>query len=267
MSSILRFSIDGDIHANIINGTETLRKGERDDYPLRLTRLNNYYPLDFHLALGDLTENGYGASGCSCFGSAPRPNQVRVLHEKYVQPIRDSGITTYMTLGNHDMGSTDAQNYVAREMNCYNNLIFDRWSSSRYDFHHKNVHFISLGIYPTASNRKWLSTILGDDLEQPRVIFYHYNTCTEPYSDFWTQKDKDAFGEVIRGYNILCICNGHYHASQYGKWKGIPVIKGSGSTIAFVEIEEQKLKGVYFTHADGEPVVYYEVKDPIDTGD
>ena len=56
----------------------------------------------------------------------------------------------------------------------------------------------------------------------PVVLYFHYGLAG-PYSDWWSQKEKEKFREVIQGHNILGIFHGHFHATAHYKWNGFDV--------------------------------------------
>ena len=77
--------------------------------------------------------------------------------------------------------------------------------------------------------------------EDPVIIFYHYNTVEEPYSDWWENYEKDLFYKVIESYNIICIINGHIHSTYNKKWNGITVLNGGGTRLLRMNMEDNKL--------------------------
>ncbi len=117
--------------------------------------------------------------------------------------------------GNHDRPYTGSKRVPL--------AVANRHGGLPYSMQWQNVRIINLDVYPDAANRDYLTTELervGRDA--PVVIYFHYGLAG-PYSDWWSQSDKQAFYEVIRGHNIIAIYHGHFHATAHYKWKGFDV--------------------------------------------
>jgi hypothetical protein len=232
------FIVDGDIHADETNGIMSLI-GHKENSFAKFKRINNQYPIDFVLCIGDLTNDGYDGKG-SCFGLFPKrkKNQLRAFQELYEKPLEMAGFKLYVTVGNHDLPSEHSllhkgvMNYVAKKHNA-NASIFKAWESGCYSFIHKDIKFICLGVWP--QRLQWLENELPSNTSDPCIIFYHYNM-DGYFGTFWSDEDKLAFYNVIKNHNILAICNGHEHSSTVVDWNGIPTIRGSGDETAVIEI-------------------------------
>ena len=83
------------------------------------------------------------------------------------------------------------------------------------------------------------------DYDSPIVLSWHYNL-TGTYSNWWTDSEKDAFYEVIKGYNVLGIFLGHWHYSYTSEWHNIPVYGIGGSEFAKGTIIDNKLIVIYY---------------------
>lgn len=58
---------------------------------------------------------------------------------------------------------------------------------------------------------------------KPVIVFTHYGL-VGGMSDWWTPEAKERFHEAIKGYNVICIFNGHSHGVDFPLWKGIQTI-------------------------------------------
>jgi cytolysin (calcineurin-like family phosphatase) len=92
-----------------------------------------------------------------------------------------------------------------------------------YSWDWDDVHLVCLDLYPDAANLRWLRRDLARvGRRAPVVIFFHYPVLG-PYSDWWTDDEKEAFGRAIDGYNVVGIFHGHFHRSQHYRWHGLDV--------------------------------------------
>ena len=101
--------------------------------------------------------------------------------------------------------------------------IRERHGSLPYSFDIADVHFVCLDEYPHAGNLRWLMhdlNAVGRDV--PVVIYFHY-ALGGPFSENWSEEEKEAFAEAISGYRVLGIFHGHVHSSRHYKWKGYDV--------------------------------------------
>jgi len=86
-----------------------------------------------------------------------------------------------------------------------------------------DLHLVCLDIYPTAANLRWLKRDLARvGRKLPVVVYFHY-PLLGPYSDPWSDKEKEAFRETIDGFNVIAIFHGHYHGSGHYTWAGYDV--------------------------------------------
>jgi hypothetical protein len=234
-----QFSIDGDTHATIRDtGTETIR---RRDIGLRLKNIRSIYPLDFHFCIGDLTDHGW--TGPTMFGLAKRDriNELNVFKKLYQDELDSIKLTSYATLGNHDMANDQIfkglPKYIADKYDA-NNSFFNPWSSGCFKFVHKGVHMICLGIWPQKLD--WLRENLPLNKKTPCIMFHHYNlNPNETGSDFWSDDAKKAYYSVIKNHNVILICVGHVHATRIGMWHNIHTVVGAGSRIPIIRISKE----------------------------
>ena len=185
------------------------------------------------ISAGDLTE--YGTDGLSFCGLRKHTSdELGLLKKEWVEPLDAAGITTLLTIGNHDTYAghpyiyKPVMRYVAQRHNATFHPLFRMYRSGYYAYEKNGVRFLSLGVKPTYW--KWIKKHLTH--EMPMILFYHFNTIdTEPYSDWWSEKNKKKFDAMIEPYkkNILFIVNGHRHTSMFNtEWNGVHMINGAG---------------------------------------
>lgn len=185
------------------------------------------------ISAGDLTE--YGTDGFQMCGLMKKNNNNELisLKNQWVKPLEDNNITILLTIGNHDTYvpwpylHKPVMEYVSKKHNATFYPIINMYRSGYYSFEKNGVLFLSFGIKPTYW--KWIKENLTHD--KPMIIFFHYNIINdEPYSNWWSDKEKNTFLKLIEPYkqNILCLINGHLHASSIKEWNGIQVINGAG---------------------------------------
>lgn len=245
MSSPWYFACDSDQHyvypVGNPDGQPISRKG---DIVNKITTLNNQYGLDLLICPGDTTDQGAdGSKMCSCCSVDILGNQYNAFISKYVVPISSLGINVKICPGNHDINKWTYPNVSILKYirDTYNGTY--SWcqteNSACYKFIHKGFTFICMGIYP--KNLNWLKNNLPTNKSEPVIIFYHYNTNpTEPFADWWTEKEKQAFYDIISSHNIKLIINGHWHTSRTGIWNNIPYLLCAGEPVV-VEIIGQDL--------------------------
>ncbi len=107
-----------------------------------------------------------------------------------------------------------------------------------------DVRFVNVGLYPGGPGKARDSlAFLKDDLAKtvgnsgrPIIVMQHYG-----FDDFsreprwWTDAERDAFGDVVKPYNIAAIFSGHQHCADRITWRGInnyvvPRAKGGNNT-------------------------------------
>jgi len=213
------FLVNGDLHFQQMPGGQILPWDYKVTANTRLlTYLNENPKPDFMLIPGDLTNNGYA-------GRQGEPCDELGAYKSYVASIEKLGVPVKgECAGNHDYGT-----YCPYPVF---NYIVQRHGAYIYWWKNKGVAFISVHIYPDGVWLPWLqSTLSLLGKSTPTVIFWHYNL-VGPWSDWWTDEQKQAFYNVIKGYRIISLVTGHEHVSEITTWNGIQEIKGSGTTIA-----------------------------------
>lgn len=98
-----------------------------------------------------------------------------------------------------------------------------RHGGSAYSFGLGGLHFICLDEYPDDRNLVFLREDLAKvGKDQPTVVYFHFSILG-PYSDWWTNEEKQAFRDALTGYRIEAIFHGHFHGSDHYVWKGLDV--------------------------------------------
>lgn len=204
------FYLCGDLHAK--NGKIRIGKVPKKIDP----------ECKFIIAAGDLTDNGQSSSTITWNCSKP-DDQLDTLIKKFIKPW-EKHMPVYLVAGNHDLWKGNNLNsavldYIIDKYDA--NFHIDYWKAGCYSIDVESFNFIFLNCYP--KNLRFLKKALTD---RPTVLVFHYNL-QGPYSDFWSQYEKEAFFNVIKDYNIRLICTGHIHINKKSYWKGIPVVQAS----------------------------------------
>ena len=164
------------------------------------------------LITGDLTDNGTleeFAEFESLYGLTGRDGRLRY-------PVFES-------IGNHDVNATSPIKDRQKE----------RHGGINYSWDWEDVHFACLDMYPDAATLAWLREDLrkvhGD---HPVVLFFHYPLQGRDY-DFWGQKEKWAFADVIDGSNVVAIFHGHQHRDSHYEWGRYRVFRSGAPRHAY----------------------------------
>jgi hypothetical protein len=87
------------------------------------------------------------------------------------------------------------------------------------------VRFACLDMYPDAATRAWLASDLRRlRPDHPLVLFFHISL-EGPYSNYWSEAEKDAFAQALEGRNVLAIFHGHEHRTGHYEWRGHPLFR------------------------------------------
>lgn len=179
------------------------------------------------ICAGDLTEYGADGSSFLCYQYGGDEPQVQALQQQWIEPIESAGIPVYLCAGNHDEYVPWPYFYKP-----VHKLIKRKHGDLMYSFDiagNAGINFVCLGKYPDKKALEFLRDAASKT--RPNCIFFHYNL-TGPYSDWWTEEEKNAFYNEISKYEILAIIVGHHHISHDTNWRGYRVISGSGSSVA-----------------------------------
>ena len=181
------------------------------------------------LICGDMTEHGL-------------PHEWDMFQDAYGTTGTEGKLrfATYIVPGNHDRQPIDGTQQCERR-------VTQRHGGAHYSWNVQDVRFIALGTYPDAEALAYLKKDLAiAGTKTPIVLFWHYNL-TGPWSDSWSDEEKQAFKKTIEGHNIVAIFNGHWHRPGYLPWEGYRSFltgspKHSGHTFFVVQITDDHLR-------------------------
>ena len=236
--------LSSDLHFGYIDsvGDVSIRL-DKIDHVQKIIGMKDEFNVQMVISAGDLTENGLDGKRILCWRKNTY-DEVSPMINNWVTPIEKAGIDVLLTIGNHDTYTGQPYihkpvfGYIKRKYNATCHPIINMEHSGCYTKRKNNILFISLGVYP--KNLKFLKKNLPRDNNDPVIIFYHYNTVNEQYSDWWTDEEKENFYQVIKDYNILAIINGHIHLSYKKEWKGFTMLNGGGSRLVRMNMEGDK---------------------------
>ena len=145
----------------------------------------------------------------------------------------------YEGYGNHDVDNT-AHGYTLdgiRERNLVRPGITHLSDNGlNYSWDWQGVHFVNLNIYPGMNERSGYSLdFLADDLKnyvgdsnRPVVLMHHFGF--DGFSlNWWSDAERQAYANVIDGYNIVGIFHGHLHTTLDYQWNGYDIFDGSAA--------------------------------------
>ena len=191
--------------------------------------LENDHDVDFVILAGDLTENGYNGKSFCCYNYGGNTKQLQAFQENYLDPLEQENIVVRLCPGNHDRGRFP---YFYQPVF---SLLREKYGDIRYRFEYQHFNFICPGIYP--NDIPWLEKQLNGDL--PNIIFFHYNL-EGPFSDWWTEKEKDDFYKTIQDYKIAGILVGHHHISKESSWNDIKTVSAAGNGYARITCDSDR---------------------------
>lgn len=208
------FVCDNDFHYRYEKGIPTSSKRGHAE---TILNLNTTYPIDLVINSGDMTERALDSHPMYVSGAQ---NEFELYMNDFHRPLEKANIPVYMCIGNHDINKKNAPNmeifkYIRDRYGATYSWLEPK-KSSCYTFMHKNILFMSLGLYPR--NIEWFKNNLPQNKSQPIIIFYHFNTKKgERWSDWWSEEEKETFFNIISYYNVILIINGHNHNTRLNK--------------------------------------------------
>ena len=197
---------------------------------------------DILLIPGDLTEHGsnshflniYFEKFINLFGfrhSTNFDNQLDIFINKVYNPLaKIFNNKVFLCHGNHDTYAFPIKPVV--------NFVRKIHGSHQYSkFINDDTVLICLGNTFSNKNKNFLKKNLLKYSDKKIIIMQHYNF-NGPFSDFWPDKDKQSFFDMISPYkdNILFIAHGHIHITQSINIDGFTLINGSGKNNIFFEL-------------------------------
>ena len=215
----ITFLVDSDLHfkheiistkTNNVNKIITLAQKEK---------------INALICPGDLTDNGWDGAHFTCWKYGGDYDQLTPYKEQYEKPI-SKHIPIYECAGNHD--------YYVPPPHIHHGVldyIKSKHGGLRYSFDIDKLHFIALDRYPDKDGMNFLKDDIKKHKDKDIIIFFHYNL-TGPYSEWWSEDEKEKFYEVIKYYKVKALLVGHLHSSMLSEWKGYKVILAGGPKIA-----------------------------------
>lgn len=167
-------------------------------------------------------------------GVVPEPEMVVVAGDltedgledewKRFRDLFDDRLThrLYESIGNHDEHS----GYYVRDQ------VTARHGDIRYSLDYGDLRIICLGDGTDQNANRWLRRQLAEHgLDRPVILYLHY-PMVGPYSSgnwFGRGPHRTQLLDALRGFNIIAIFHGHYHASGYYPWYGYDVFNMGAS--------------------------------------
>lgn len=226
---------------------------QRSEYPRRLSLA---ITADTHFDMPPETDqyknvmalNRLSLDGVAIVGDVfdhQHPSVVELFRRRYEHGKGDSTLHSqvYIGMGNHDINpvSTDSvKNIYERNITLayVDSLLYAMRADGRisdlhkptrnYSFELSGVHFVQTNTWAgdttlAEGGLKWLAKNLKRYASQsePVVLLMHY---TFVDSQRWINDgEREALAQVLKGYNVLAIFNGHDHHAKVSQWNGIPV--------------------------------------------
>jgi cytolysin (calcineurin-like family phosphatase) len=141
----------------------------------------------------------------------------------------------YETYGNHDggLGSPVGDGIVERNRR-RPGLCAISDNGLHYHWQWDGVHFLNLGVRPGGDERPYnphqslaflraeLSNRVGDS-GAPVILVHHFGFDAAHSLNWWTDREREQYYDLIRNYNVVAIFHGHNHECEFYKWRGIDV--------------------------------------------
>jgi 3',5'-cyclic AMP phosphodiesterase CpdA len=144
------------------------------------------------------------------------------------------------SVGNHDIRDNHDPANAVTHLVTDGIIARNKQSTLKRDFCPEHLHsawdwddvrFVNVNLYPGGPGdaRDSLSFLKSDlkknvgDSRRPVVVIQHYG-----FDDFsresrwWTDSERNAYGEAIKPYNVAAIFSGHQHWADRVMWNGIP---------------------------------------------
>jgi hypothetical protein len=180
------------------------------------------------LVAGDLTEDGWPHEWerfAAVFGSTGKDGRLRY-------PV-------YEGIGNHDR---HAGGYVKEQ-------VARRHGAARYSWDWDDLHLVCLGEAPDDDDLAWLRADLEATGPAVGVVLYFHYPLEGAFSRgnwFGDGQYRARLHEVLAGYRVLGVFNGHFHASGTYRWKGLDAYlvgsaKHSWHSFAVVRVTDTRM--------------------------
>jgi cytolysin (calcineurin-like family phosphatase) len=101
--------------------------------------------------------------------------------------------------------------------------VKERHGAQRYAIDWDDVHVVCLGEAPDDEDIAWLRDDLARAGKDVGVVLYFHFPLRGPFSNTWFNEGAypEHLREALKGYHVLGIFHGHYHASGSYRWHGI----------------------------------------------
>lgn len=176
----LKFAVLGDF------GT-----GSSEQYELaaQMKRVHDVFPFELVTLVGD---NLYGSE---------RPQDFKTKFETPYQPLLESGVKFYASLGNHD----------AREQRYYK--LFNMDGKLYYSFKAKqSVRFFALeSTYMDPEQVAWLEKELKDSHEDWKIPYFHHPPYSSGERHGSDERLRDVLEPLFLKYHVSVVFTGHDH--------------------------------------------------------
>lgn len=217
----LNLVIDSDLHF-----TAAGIRADKADHLTKIEKLSESTYIDAIICAGDLTDNGFDGKSFLCWQYGGTEDQVTPL-ARYIERLQTIA-PTYVAMGNHD-------HYVPWPYlhKGVRNFVKKRHGALLYSWECRGIFkFICLDVYPDAAALKFLKKELKSAAQKMVIIYFHYNV-EGAWSDWWTDKEKNAFLAALEPYRkqIKLIICGHRHSNYLIEWEGYNVVSGGGGKL------------------------------------
>ena len=168
------------------------------------------------------------------------------LFDQYDKTEQDLGLQVHHTIGNHDVFGVYTASGASATDPLYGKKMFaERFGPTWYSFDHKGVHFVvldSIGItddhhYEARIDQEQLDWLKGDLAgiapRMPVIVTTHIPLATAVpfYTPPAPQAAKGegfingpAVIQLLEGYNVLAVLQGHTHVNERVEFHGIPFL-------------------------------------------
>ncbi len=176
------------------------------------------------------------------------PSALKLLRERYEigNSIKQIHFPVYVGLGNHDLDPQHVEThkeeyrnqmlaYVAARHRGKNAPVpvenFDS-NSFNYSWNWGRLHLVQTHRFAGNTENGQVNSLgwLKEDLKkfasdgQPVIIFQHYGF--DKFSlGWWSNEEREALKNVLKGYNVIGIFVGHNHFAENLNWEGTPVFQ------------------------------------------
>lgn len=250
---MIRLIVDSDLHF-----TADGPRADKRDHAARIREVAATNSINAIICAGDLTDMGWDGKRFLCWAYGGAEDQVAPLR-RWVEGLAADVAPVYLASGNHDQyvpwpyrhkGVRDfieqrhgALRYSWRvtapvpiteslEMQSALNSILGKAPPSPTIIYHA----VCLDVYPDRAGREYLRGVMAAHPDDYFIIYFHFNL-EGPYSDWWSDAEKNAFAEVLIGHRVALIVCGHWHTTALSQWRGYNVAMGAGSKVALVTLD------------------------------